>query len=148
MRLWEYASYNHTAREQFYYYGYNSGTTKGTIAKKPRNKDHQTSDVLSCTYTAELQSAWGLDLPECPAAGSSWCLSATQWQRTESPYLRLEVCKEQILEKSVMKKTLASDYRETPELVLLYPCRQQSLFSFSSEQFSWARPIRIPANVP
>lgn len=28
------------------------------------------------------------------------------------------------------------------------PCLQQSLFSFNSEQFNWARPIRIPANVP
>lgn len=27
---------NHTAREQLYYYGYNSGTTKGTTAKKQR----------------------------------------------------------------------------------------------------------------
>lgn len=29
-----------------------------------------------------------------------------------------------------------------------HPCRQQSRFSFSSEQLSWARPMRRPANVP
>lgn len=34
------------------------------------------------------------------------------------------------------------------ESVPFYPCLQQSLFSFNSEQFNWARPIRIPANVP
>lgn len=32
--------------------------------------------------------------------------------------------------------------------VCFYPCLQQSLFSFSSEQFNCARPIRIPAKVP
>lgn len=38
--------------------------------QRQRNKEHHTSDVTSRTYTAELQSAWGLHLPECPAAGS------------------------------------------------------------------------------
>lgn len=32
--------------------------------------------------------------------------------------------------------------------VKVYPCLQHSLFSFNSEQFNWASPIRIPANVP
>lgn len=29
-----------------------------------------------------------------------------------------------------------------------HPCRQQRRLSFSSEQLSWARPMRIPAKVP
>lgn len=29
-----------------------------------------------------------------------------------------------------------------------HPCLQQSRFSFSSEQLSWARPMRRPAKVP
>lgn len=110
------------------------------------------SNVCSSDWSSDLHS-WTTECmgPTPPRMPGSWFFlmsvshSVTAYWMTLSTPRRLKMQMHCLLNYLLIKQSRGSIWYV---IVSAHPCRQQSLFNFNSEQFNWASPIRIPANVP